>query len=315
MNDFFDNQRIFGIIWNRRFHFIAIGFIAVVLAVVFSGPAFITPKFKSTARVYPTNLWVLSNESKSEQMLEILNSSDIKYRMFDAFELDQVYKVKKDDPHYVSTMMGIYNDHVSAKKTEFETVEINVLDEEPWRASSMCDSIIRFYNQKVRQMHKAKDWEMVVLIDKVMHKRKTELDSIRQTLDAFRKQYKILDYNNQIEGVTEGYMTALASGRASASDVKKIESIYDNMVNEGSTIAILESRFRNLVGDVDSLRNLHDVHMNEFEKDITYAHVVEYPRPADKKDYPVRWLIVAFTTISAIFLAFLVFLILDYRKR
>jgi len=41
---------------------------------------------------------------------------------------------------------------------------------------------------------------------------------------------------------------------------------------------------------------------------------VEYPFPADKKSYPVRWIIVAFSTISAVFLALLVFLVLDYRK-
>jgi uncharacterized protein involved in exopolysaccharide biosynthesis len=52
----------------------------------------------------------------------------------------------------------------------------------------------------------------------------------------------------------------------------------------------------------------------EYEKDITYSHIVEHPIVADKKSYPVRWLIVAFSTFSAVFMAFLVFLVLDYRK-
>jgi uncharacterized protein involved in exopolysaccharide biosynthesis len=52
----------------------------------------------------------------------------------------------------------------------------------------------------------------------------------------------------------------------------------------------------------------------EYEKEITYSHVVENPFPADKKAYPVRWLIVAFSTLSAVFFSLLVFLILDYRK-
>jgi len=43
--------------------------------------------------------------------------------------------------------------------------------------------------------------------------------------------------------------------------------------------------------------------------------VVEYPVPADKKSYPVRWLIVAFSAFSAVFVALLVFLVLDYRKK
>jgi uncharacterized protein involved in exopolysaccharide biosynthesis len=42
--------------------------------------------------------------------------------------------------------------------------------------------------------------------------------------------------------------------------------------------------------------------------------VVESPFPSDKKSYPVRWLIVVFSAFSAVFLALLVFLVLDYRK-
>ncbi|MFW5832193.1 MAG: Wzz/FepE/Etk N-terminal domain-containing protein, partial [Prolixibacteraceae bacterium] len=60
MNNFFDNQRIFEIIWKRKFHFITIGTVAVLLAAIYSGPAFIKPKYKSTARIYPTNLGEMS---------------------------------------------------------------------------------------------------------------------------------------------------------------------------------------------------------------------------------------------------------------
>jgi uncharacterized protein involved in exopolysaccharide biosynthesis len=41
---------------------------------------------------------------------------------------------------------------------------------------------------------------------------------------------------------------------------------------------------------------------------------VEKPFAADKKSYPVRWIIVMFSLVSAVFMAMLVFLVLDYRK-
>ena len=55
MNNFFDNQRILTLIWKRKFHFILVGIAAIVLSAIFSGPAFIKPKYKSTASVYTTN--------------------------------------------------------------------------------------------------------------------------------------------------------------------------------------------------------------------------------------------------------------------
>ncbi len=314
MNNFFDNQRILNLIWKRKFHFIAIGVVAIVLSAVFSGPAFITPKYKSTARIYPTNLGVLSEESESEQMLEIINSNDIKLKMFEAFDLDEEYKIKKDDPYYLTYMFDIYNSNVNTSKTEYETVEIKVLDRNPQRASNMCDSIIHFYNSKVREMHRAKDYEMVELTRKVLNKKNQEFDSLKVDLNNMRKEYGILDFNAQVPEVTRGYMNALAAGRGSTSDAQKIKDLYNNLSEKGTDAIWLQSQLRYLISSIDSLSTLYEIYLNEYEKDITYAHVVEYPQPADKKSYPVRWLIVAFSTVSAVFLALLVFLVLDYRK-
>lgn len=314
MNKFFDNQRILTLIWKRKFHFVLVGIIAIVLSAIFSGPTFIKPKYKSTARIYPTNIWVLSDESETEQMLEIVNSKDIKLKMFDALALDEVYGISKEDPHYLTYMLDIYSKNVSVSKTEYETVEIKVLDYLPERAKDMCDSIIHFYNRKVRQMHKAKDHEMVEISQKGLAKKYVELDTLMAKLDVVRKEYGILDFKDQVPEITRGYMAALAAGRGNSVDTKEIKKLYNNLSEKGTKVALLESRFDYVLGAIDSLTTQYEVYLNEYEKDITYAHVVEYPVVADKKSYPVRWIIVAFSLVSAIFLALLVFLVLDYRK-
>jgi len=141
MNNFFDNQRILQLIWNRKFHFFVVGVIAIILAAVFSGPIFIKPKYKSTARVYPTNLGEMSEESKTEQMLEILNSDVVKFKMFDAFAGKDIFKISKDDPHYLTYIFDIYNENIKTSKTQNETVEIRVMAYNPQMASDMCDSM------------------------------------------------------------------------------------------------------------------------------------------------------------------------------
>ncbi len=314
MENFFDNQRILQLIWKRKIHFIIVGLIAVVLAAIFSGPIFIKPKFKSTARVYPTNIWTLSNESETEQMLEILNSNDIKFRMFESFDLDKVYRVNKEDPNYLTYMFDLYNTNVSVSKTEYETAEIKVLDYDQTRASDMCDSIIVFFNKKVRELHKAKDKEMVDISKKALDQKYLELTGVEKQLDSLRISTGIINFSEQVPELTRGYMNALATGRGNAGDTKTIEKLYANFSKEGTKAAFLENKFNQTVSVIDSLTNQYELYLSEFEKDITYSHVVEYPFPADKKSYPVRWLIVLFSTISAVFLSLLVFLVLDYRK-
>lgn len=314
MNNFFDNQRILDLIWKRRFHFVLVGIIAVLLSVIFSGPNFIKPKFKSTARIYPVNTDVLSNESETEQMLEIVNSNDIRLEMFDAFDLNKVYRIKENSSHHYTYLLDEYLSNVSARKTEFETVEIKVLDHDPQRASDMCDSIIYFYNKKVRELYRAKEKEMVEILHKGLNTKYKELDSIIVKLDGIRKKYGILDYKSQVPEVTRGYMNALSTGRGSTPEAKEIKKLYYNISKEGSKAIWLESRFNYLTNVIDSLSIQHDFYLSEYEKNITYSYVVEYPVPTDKKSYPVRWLIIALSTISALFLALLVFLVLDYRK-
>ncbi len=314
MNNFFDNQRILTLIWKRKIHFVIVGVIAIILSAVFSGPTFIRPKFKSVARIYPTNISPISEESETEQMLEILNSNDIKLKMFDAFDLGQVYKIKKDDPHYLTYMLDIYSKNVKTTKTEYETVEISVEDYDPQRACNMCDSIIHFYNMKVGNMYKLKNLEMVQITQRFLDKKYKQHDSLKTQLNKAREESGIYNFEEQSPEITRGYMNALNTGKAATNDGKKIEKLYNNFTEKGTEVSWLENQNYAVINEIDSVSRMHEKYLVEYEKNIAYSKIVEHPFPADKKSYPVRWLIVAFTTFSAVFLALLVFLVLDYRK-
>jgi capsular polysaccharide biosynthesis protein len=314
MNDFFDNQKILLVIRNRFIHFVIIGIVAIVLSAIFSSPVFITPKYKSTARVYPINLAVMSTESETEQLLEIISSNDIKFRIFDAFKLDEVYKIHKSDPQYITYMLSEYNSNVTAKKTEFETVELSVLDKDPKRAARMCDSITHYYNEKVREMHSSKNREVVKIVSDNIKIRTLELDSLLNLLNQQREKYKILDFDTQVRDVTRGYMDALAADRENSQGGREIKKLYNNLSEKGGEAYILERRFIKTNMAIDSLKTLYDINLSEANKKISYCHVVEKPVPADKKSYPVRWMLVSMTLFASLFLSLLLFILIDYRK-
>ena len=152
-------------------------------------------------------------------------------------------------------------------------------------------------------MHKAKEKEMVNISRNQLDKRHKELAVYEKQLDSIRNEFGIISYDNQVSEITRGYMNALATGRGSSSDTKKIEKLYGNFSSQGAQSARLEHNFNQTISIIDSLNVLYGKHLAEYEKNITYSHIVEYPFPADKKSHPVRWLIVAFSTLSAIFLS------------
>ena len=169
MTNFFDNQNLLDTLWKWKKHLIFVGILAVVSSAFFSSSIFIKPKYKSTARIYPSkNIYVFSDESESEQLLEIISAQDIKLKVIDAFDLSTVYKISKKDLLYQSYILSEFNENVSFKKTEYETVEISVLDTDPKRAAAMCDSIISFLDEKILIMHSIKYVEAAKVAKKEM---------------------------------------------------------------------------------------------------------------------------------------------------
>jgi capsular polysaccharide biosynthesis protein len=316
MENFFDNQRILNLIWKRKIHFLIVGVIAILLGAIFSGPTFIKPKFRSTAKIYPTNLGEMSEESKTEQMLEIINSNTVKFKMFDAFKSTDIFNVSKDDPFYLTYTFDIYNKNIKTAKTQNETVEIKVMAYDPQIASDMCDSLIHFYNQSVGDMYRAKNWELVQISKKQLDRKYAEADSLISLINSMRKESGVVGVYVQSPEIVRGYIKALVEGKGSASqdDINKVKTLYQNIIEKGAEAQKLEVSFNSVLEDIVKIKEVYELNLSEYEKNITYSHVVEHPFPADKKSYPVRWLIVVFSAFSAVFMALLVFLVIDYRK-
>ncbi|MCL3780386.1 hypothetical protein EMN47_08270 [Prolixibacteraceae bacterium JC049] len=313
MENFFDSRRMLEVIWKWKIHFGIIAVLAFALAALFSSPMFIRPKYKSEARLYPINVESYSNESESEQMLEIVGSMDIKRHMFDAFKLGNYYGIKKDDPYYRTKLIRKYNKNVSIKKTEYETVEIAVMDWEPQRASNMIDSIICYYNEKLRKIHGKKYKELATAAHNDLKKRENEIKDVTVAIEKITKEYGILDFEMQVKELSKGYAEALAAGKTQAAN--KIQSMLDRMSLKGGEFEVLSTKLENLQVQSDTLKVRYDKALSRSQQRISYAQVVESPFPADKKSYPVRWLIALLAVAGAEILALLVILLLENGKK
>ena len=315
MATYFNNQNLLEIVWKWKKHFIIVGILAIVLSAFFSSSIFIKPKYKSTARIYPSNnIYVFSEESQSEQLLEFITSLDIKLRTIDAFKLDEVYKIKRQNHQYLSSILSEFNDNVKFKKTEFETIEIQVLDTDPIRASNMCDSIISFLNEKVRLMHRIKHEEVAIIAKNdyafISHK----VDSLEEKLTFLRKEYHILDYRLQAEEITKGMVRVLAQQGMNSSGGKELALWLKNLSEKGGEFEILDKEQRKMISQKDSIMKVYDQSVSSANKRIIYGQIVQSPIPADKKSSPVRSIIVFISTLSALFVALLVVLFIENKQ-
>ena len=315
MTNYFDNQNLLEIIWKWKKHLIMVAICAIVLSIFFSSAIFIKPKYKSTARVYPSNnIYVFSEESQSEQLLEIISALDIKLRIIDAFNLSEVYKINKQDPLYLTSMLGEFNDNVKFNKTEFETIEIQVSDTDPKRASEMCDSVITFLDDKVRSLHRLKYEEVVKIAKNDYTILSHEIDSVEERLNFLRKEYRIVDYNSQAKEITRGMVRVLAAQKRNTAGGKEIEKWMNNFINKGGEFVLLDQQQKLLVIQRSDLKKILDAAISDASKKIVYGLTVQSPVPADKKSYPTRSIIVLISTLAAIFVALLAILLIENKK-
>jgi len=316
MTNFFDNQNLLEILWKWKKHLIIVGVLAIVFSSIFSSSLFIKPKFKSTARIYPSfNIYTYSDESESEQLLEISNSQDIKFKVIDAFNLADVYGISKQDPLYITYMLGEFNDNFSFKKTEYETVEISVLDTDPQRACTMCDSIISFVNEKINSLHRVKFEEVARSSGLGLKKINHEIDSLEEKLNILRGTYKILDYKSQSEQITKGMVKVLAEGKKNTAGAKELEQWMKNLAEKGGEYDLLSKAQKNCISERDSIKTAYDRSISNVKNNLVYGHRIQSPIPADKKSYPIRWLIVLVSTFASLFIAMLVILVLENQKK
>ena len=80
-------------------------------------------------------------EEQAEQLLQILHSDEIRDRVITKFNLLEHYDIEKDDKFKMTKLHKQYKGNVTFKRTEFMSVEINVLDESPDTAALMANFI------------------------------------------------------------------------------------------------------------------------------------------------------------------------------
>lgn len=308
MENFFDNKRIFQSLFKWKIHIAIIVFIAIVVSAIFSGPSFIEPKFKSTARVFPINIKEVSEESESEHLLEFLMSADLKFMLIDAFKLDEVYMIdRKENSHKI---LSEFNKNVKFKKTDFESIEISVLDVDPNRAAKMVDSLIVFLNNVILKENNKIYLEWANMAKNALERKNTELDSLFSIIEEVRKRTGLVDYYAQVESATLGLMEAAARG----GDRKPAKETIEQLSEKGSELLKYQKLIITHEIAADSLKRRYDNYMMYGNKKISFTQVIERPYVSDKKAYPIRWLIVLLSAMASGFFAIISVLLIDYFR-
>lgn len=302
----FNTKELIAVLYKNKTAIIIVTVLAIIASVVVS--FMLKPKFKSYAVVYPVNLSPSSEESNTEQLLQYFTSEEVKNAVAKKFDLFKHYEI---DPNYkeAQSLFDLYfKSNVSISPTLYESIEISVKDESPEMARNIAQALIEETNLHIMNIKRERLGEYIKNSRKAISKESNNIDSINYQMNELRKKYEIIDVAAQAKYIAKKML----------SDKPLTESqklTYEGLKTKNVELSKLYSLYSGQAGTLNYFIDQYDKYMFDFNSEISFTNVVSKPTLPDKKCFPVRWLIVSISTLSAFALACLYFILTNKATR
>ena len=257
------------------------------------------------------DLLAFGETEDAERLLQILNSHRIRDRVIEKYDLFTHYNIDPSTPGARADMAATFKGNVSSSLTRYGSIQIRVLDVDPELARDMANDMAFFVDSVANNMRNDRAEEALKLAFSTLEQTSIQIAEAEDSLSVLHS-LGIYDFENQVKGLTSQYGMALASGRKAAADTMKkdlqrlgeLANPYNNLT------AFLEAAYE----QQSLLKKRLELMRVDAETQLPSSFVVDYASAADKKAKPIRWLIVAMTSIVAVLAAFLGMLAWDTSK-
>ncbi|MBU2557332.1 MAG: hypothetical protein KJ578_06090 [Bacteroidetes bacterium] len=300
--------------------------VTALLSFVFTSPYFITPLYKSITILYPTStnsiskillstnfqtskdLLEFGEDEQTEQMLQVLNSNKIKDKIIEKYDLMSHYGIRPNEKYRNTKLYETYEDRIKFRRTEYTAVKITVLDKSPVMAANISNDIAELFDSTMNNMRKEVSRKAFKIVESEYLQLRAEVQQMEDSLNKLRK-LGIHDYESQAEMMNQQLAIELAKNNRAG--IQAIEerlkvlaeyggdyvSIRDNLEHERKQLSQIKAKYEE--AKVDATQNL------------PHKFVVSSAYEAERKSYPIRWLIAAIALTSTFVLMLLILAVID----
>jgi hypothetical protein len=107
-------------------------------------------------------------------------------------------------------------------------------------------------------------------------------------------------------------MRAVLSG--GAPNRAEAQRLRKNLEDKGGHRELISDLMEHESEDYSKLKLDYDRAVLDYNRNYTYESILNKPFPADKKSYPIRWIIVLASALAALFLTIIVIGVIESRK-
>ncbi len=327
----FNSTNLFVLMYKWRKPLLIIPFVAAVLAYVFTRPFFIKPLYKSSVILFPSTTNSLSkallpqqnsygnedflefgSEEQAEQLLQILNSGEIRDSIITRFDLLNHYGIKENTKYKRTALFKRYANNISFRRTEFMSVEIEVLDTDADTAAMIANQITRLADKARRRVQHERAYQGLQIVKAEYERIQQEVETKQDELTQLR--YKgVHDYEGQSSVISEQLAVALIENPNSKA-VKQLESKLDTLAKYGGKYVSLRDELVLLKEEEIKLKTKYEQTKVDVEASLPTTFKVDTAYPAERKSYPKGLLITLIAAFSAFIFTLVVILISNSIK-
>jgi capsular polysaccharide biosynthesis protein len=300
-----ENIIIFKKIFKRRKQLLVV---TIVTAVVSYLSCFlITPVFKSVAFVYPSNIVVYSEESTTEQLLQFMNSNEIRLYLLKKYNLYTHYKIdssKKIAPFFYD---GVYEKKISISQTKYESIELKVEDSDPDTARLLVNGIIEATNWLIEKEHREKYMEVVKNARVYLEFKRKEVDSTQKILTEMSEKYGLLNISIQLkEAVRNVYKN---NGKN-----PELGNLIQNMNKLGVEQGKLATYFDDQLRGWAWANNDYQKKLSDYLHKTTFTAIASQPTKPVVASWPKKFIVVLISCLAVLLLSSFYFIFIDKIK-
>ncbi|MBE0648717.1 MAG: hypothetical protein IH596_13150 [Bacteroidales bacterium] len=322
----FDSSNIVIFLYKWRKPLFIVMIVALAGSWFFSLPWFITPKFKSTVIMFPAStnsvskalltennqkgedLMSFGEDEQAEQMMQILNSNKIRDRVITTFNLMEHYGIDSAAMYKYSRLFDEYDRNISFRRTPFMAVQITVYDTDPQVAADIANTIASLLDSTKNDMQHLRAIQGLSIVEEEYRALQSEVYVIVDSLVSIGK-LGVNDVEYQSQVMNQQMAIAIMNGNTEAQ--KALQKRLDILGKYGGIYMSLKNSLEFKTEQLTLLQSRLKEAKVDAQENIPQKFVVSDAYKAEKKSYPIRWLIMLVSTISALFLTIISIMIVE----
>lgn len=322
----FDSTSLGMFLFSWRKHLIIISLSAAILAAVFSSSLFITPLYRSTVVLFPvssnsvsralltdqpaakTDILEFGEDEQTEQMLQILSSSKIRDKVVEKFDLMKHYRINPRSKYKNTELHRQYESNITFRRTEFMAVRISVLDRDPQMAADIANTISELLDSTKNAMQRERAMKGFAIVEQEYLKLRDDIAKMEDSLRVIREM-GVYDYESQSEMFNQ--QLAIEIARGNERGIASLESKLNLLAKYGGAYVSLRDMLEHEKKQLSYLKARYEEAKVDATETLPQKFVVESAYKAEKKSYPVRWIIVLVSTLAAFLISVIVIITIE----